>query len=252
MNVFDFITQDELDDLPEDNEQAFSIFVRHAQRRLREATEHLDGRDENEWREIREARYGFTNVILAAAKRLHIDTFKDIDVPRISKFDDDDYRQLIADLDHYMTQLAIDTSFRSRRDSTLIPANSKDRIRSHLHHLKQAISDANLTDAKKDTLLKKVAEFEAALEKNRLNLMAVARVTIEILSVPGALWSSYEVVHKLVWNINQTVAEAKVEDDERRKLPAVPKPFALIPPRAAETEPRKGGFSRELDDDIPF
>jgi len=252
MNVFDFITEDELNDLPEDGEQAFSIYVKHAQRRLREATASLNDDDEANWRLIQDARHGFTNVVLAAAKRFQVDAFKSIDVPRVNKFDSDDYRQLVADLDHYMTQLAIDHSIRSKQDSTRIPEKSKDRIKTHLHHLKQAISEANLTDARKETLFKKVVDFEAALEKNRVNLLAVARLTIEILAIPGALWGSADVISKLVHNINQTVAEAKAEEDEQRKLPAVPERFALIPPRAPEVDYSGKKGSRALDDEIPF
>ncbi|MBZ9741920.1 MULTISPECIES: hypothetical protein [unclassified Mesorhizobium] len=250
MNVFDFVKQDEMDGLPEDTRLAFSIFVRTAQRRLTEFTRTLSGStEESDWREIQEARHSFTNVVLGAARRLKVEPFVSMDVPRINKFEYDAYRQFTADLDHYMTQLALDNTLRSRAESTTLPTASKDRIRSHLHHLRDAIRTADLTEAKKAKLFTKVEEFETALDKTRLNLMAVTLLTVEILGIPGTLWGSYEVVSKLIGNINQAVAEAKAVDDEQRRLPPAPEPYAISPPRAPKPEP---SFGRELDDEIPF
>jgi len=238
-----------MDELPEDHQAAFSAFVRIAQRRLKEITRSLSISDEqSNWDEIQEARYSYTNIILAAARRLSIEPFVSMDVPRIEEYNHGGYRQFTADLDHYLTQVALGNSLRSRATSTTLPLASKDRIRAHLHHLREAINAANLTDAKKALLHKRIDEFEVALDKGRFNLLASALLTVEILAIPGALWGFHEVVSKLIGNINQVVAEAKAIDDEQRQLPATPAPYAIAPPRAPE--PRRG--TRELDDEIPF
>ncbi len=104
MNVYDFITQEELDDLPEDDHLAFAMFVRHAQRRLSESTDRIDGGEQDGWRLIEEWRYDFMNVVLAAAKRFAIDPFTTMEVPALGNFDDAKHRQFKADLDFYMTQ----------------------------------------------------------------------------------------------------------------------------------------------------
>lgn len=104
MNIFDFLTQDEIDNLPDDDpEAAFTSFVRHAQRRLNERTEQLE--QENDWRLIEEARYGFMNVVIAAGKKFEIEPFATLEIPRLEKFSADVHRQFKADLDHYLTQL---------------------------------------------------------------------------------------------------------------------------------------------------
>lgn len=249
MNIFDFLTQDELDDLSEDPRIAFSTFVRIAQRRLGEFTRPLaNSIEESDWQEIQDARYSYTNIVLAAARRFGTEPFVSMEVPRIKEFDNGTYRQFTADLDHYLTQLAIDNSLRSKSESTTLPQSSKDRIRSYLHHLREAIRNADLTDAKKSALFRKVDDFEATLDKSRINLLAVTILTVEILGIPGTVWGSYDVVSKLIGNINQTFAEAKAVDDEQRKLPITPEPFALAPPRA----PSPKRASREFDDEIPF
>lgn len=42
MNAFDFVTKDELDELPEDPRQAFVEFVRIARERLHQTVDRLD------------------------------------------------------------------------------------------------------------------------------------------------------------------------------------------------------------------
>lgn len=250
MNIFDFITQDEIDELPEDSAAAFMTFVRHAQRRLADRTQELNGSHEDEWRLVEEARYGFQNVTIAAAKRFGIEPFASMSMPLLEKYNkkNDDYRQFIANLDHYMTQLVLDSGVRGKRESVLLALAVKDKIRSYLHGLRTVIDQAEFTDSKRAVLLEKLAEFERELEKRRLNLLAVTRFVIEILAIPGALWASYEVTAKLTSNILQAVGEAKAADDENRQLPPFEKPFALLPPRKKDEDFAAG----DPDEEIPF
>jgi hypothetical protein len=247
MDIFDFITQEELDELPEDKPAAFMMFIRHADKRLRDLTRSLSSGEESDWEELQEARYCFQNIVLAAGKRLGVEPFVSLSMPRRDRYNkgNDDYRQFRADLDHYMTQLLLDSSMRGRRESVLIEPGDKDRVRSYLHGLKVAIDQSNFSDAKRGALLKRLAEFEVELEKKRLNLLAVTMFAFQILSVPGSLWASYEVVSKLTSNIMQVVAEAKAAEDEQRRLPPTEAPTALLPARK-EREPA------DLEDDIPF
>src|SRR5690349_21710287 len=107
MNILDFITQDEIDELPaNDPNEAFITFVRIAQRRLGEKTAVIDPNDG--WAELEDARHGFMNVVIAAAKTYEIEPFASLDVPRLTDFDQNIHRQFKVDLDHYMTQLLLD------------------------------------------------------------------------------------------------------------------------------------------------
>jgi hypothetical protein len=253
MNIFDFITQDELDELPEDSNMAFATFVRIAQGRLANCLRNEEGQD-GSWQVIQEARYGFINVVVAAAKRYEIEPFSSLEVPRLDKFTDGDHRQFKADLDYYMTQLLLDNSIRGKRESVTIPIETKERIRTYIHRLKEAIDSADVTDAKRAALLDKLAEFEKELEKRRLNLLAVTKFAMAILATPGSIWGSYEIVQKLTSNVLQAVGEAKAVDDETRQLSPIDLPRALMPPRkdVSPTGPSSQGLGPDLDDEIPF
>lgn len=249
MNIFEFITREELEDLPDDPHLAFTQFVGHAQLRLSERASQLDGgSDQESYYHLEEARHGFMNVVIAAAKRYKIEPFASMDVPTYKQFDLDTHRQFKADLDHYMTQLLLDNVVRERSNSLPLTPKAKDRIRAHIHGLKTCLDNAELSDAKRAVLIKKLSDFEAELDRTRLSLLAVTRITLEILALPGAVWASGEMVAKLTNNVLQEVAEAKVADDEARQLPPPKKPMQLSAPRRAVPTSNYD----DLDDDIPF
>jgi hypothetical protein len=248
MNIFDFITQDEIEDLPDDDPQtAFVRFVRIAQRRLGERSAQLRSDNETEWEELNEARLGFMNVVVAAAKKYEIEPFSTLEVPRLKNFGAEDHRQFKADLDHYLTQLLLDNSSRAKRDSVLISQELKDTIRTYVFHLRDLIEKASdLDESKRQVLLRRLSEFEAELNKKRLNLMAVTILAVTLAGAPGALWSSADVANKLLSNILRVVGEAKLADDATRLLPPSAAPMVITGPRHAATKPPG------MDDDIPF
>jgi len=261
MNFLDFITQDELNDLPEDPRMAFTRIVSYAQERLSERLVSLDPNDESQWHIVEDAYLGFMSLVVGSAKRFQIEPYASQQVPTVSDFRYQDYRQFRADLDHYLVQMIIDNSLRGRRETVQIPEKAKDRIRGHLNGLRDCLENATLNEAKRQALLDKLDAFEKELDRRRLSLASVTWVTLEILALPGAIWASADMVNKLVTNIMQTVGEAKVAEDESRRLAPVEPPKAITGPRpevpVPTPRPRSGssgygGSSRDLDDEIPF
>jgi len=254
MIVFDFITQEEIDDLPDDDPQAaFVRFVRIAQRRLGERIREIDTSDEAGWRELKEAQHGFMNVVVAAAKNYRIEPFVSLGIPRVREFDSDINQQFRADLDHYLTQLLLDNSSRAKRDSVLVPLELKTTIRTYLFHLRELIEKADdLDQAKRESLLRCLFEFEAELDKKRLSLLAVTMLAITFLGAPGALWSSADVANRVLTNILRVVGEAKMADDAMRRLPSSEAPKAITGPRPNDPNLAKKSTRPDMDDEIPF
>lgn len=259
MNIFDLITQDELDDLPEDPSLAFLNFVRHAQGRLTAKLATIDETDQYGWQAANEARLGYMNVIVAAAKRFEIAPFSEMEIPAVANANDETHVQFKFDLDHYLTQLAIGNTIRQRSDSVQLSDKARDRVRQHIDALKECVRNSNLTESKKTNLEKYLTDFEEELNRKRVSLLKITWVGLQMLAIPGSIWASSEVVTKLVTNINRTVAEEKVAEDERPKLPTVEAPKALLAPRRATVVRDSassgfggGAFSDDLDDDVPF
>ena len=201
------------------------------------------------------------NVIVAAAKKYEIEPFASLSVPRIKQFNEEKHRQFTADLDHYMTQLLLDNSSRAKRDSVYMSPELKSTIRTYVYHLRELIEKSDdLDGAKRLELLRRLADFEAELEKKRLSLMAVAVLTITFLGAPGAIWASADMAVKLLTNIQRAVGEAKIADDATRRLPSAAAPMVITGPRPNELDEPEEDFGRrpagakrgDLDDEIPF
>ena len=257
MSILNFVNQDQLDDLDDDPKIAFMQLVNHAQRSLSEQTKNLDEDERSDWAKIENLRFSFMNVVLASAKRFEIEPFVSMKVPHRKTFDTRDYDQFKFDLDHYVTQLVIDNSRRSKADSVEILPDSRAKIRSYIAALRECIERANIRDEKKrEALLKRLSALESELEKRRVNMMSVARVVFEIWAIPGAAWQSYDVANKLLSNLMSSVAEAKATEDEQKGLPAAELPKALSAPRDESMfisdKKTSGGFADDLNDEMPF
>jgi hypothetical protein len=249
MSILNFVDQDQLDNLDDDPRIAFMELVNLAQRSLSTQLNQFRGEHEEEWREMEDIRHSFMNVIVASSKRFEIEPFASMDIPRIN--DDLNFKQFKSDLDHYVTQLVLDNSVQNRRDSVLILPKSKDKIRSYIHGLRECIENANMTEAKRSALLKRLDELEKELEKRRVNMLLVAKLAFDVLAIPGGTWASYEMATKLLANISQTVDESREEEKANKPLIAAKTVPALSAPRKP-LPPTRGGFSDDLDDDVPF
>lgn len=249
MSILSFVTQDQLDDLDEDPRTAFMELVNHAQRSLDQTVKKLDPDEQREWNQIEDLRYSFMNVVIAAAKRYEIEPFVSMDVPQYSNYGHSEWRQFKADVDHYLTQLMLDNSIKSKKNSVAILPTSRDRIRSQLGALRNCVEKSHMTEKKQQALLYKLDAFEKELEKRRVSLMAVTLLAFEVISVPGTMWATGEVANKLMTTVMQVVAEDKAKEDEIRQLPATQTPKALSPPRVEKQPTRK---APDLGDEIPF
>jgi hypothetical protein len=254
MSIFNFVTQDELDNLDEDPRMAFLGLVNHAQRSLSKQLASLNTEEERDWKTAQNLEQSFMNVIVASGKRFEIEPFLSTEVPQYADYRTSDYQQFKYDLDHYVTQLVLDNSLRSKKTSVAMLPDTKDKIRSYVHGLRDCIEKSNLNDQKKNALLGRLDQFNKELEKRRLNIMEVTMLSFAILQIPGGVWASTEIMQKLLVNINQVVADAKATEDKTQLVEHAP-PKALSPPRTP-AKPQKGPSweapSSDLDDEIPF
>ena len=258
MTILNFVTQEQLDSLDMDDPQsAFMNLVNFAQRSFSAQTSKLDLEERNDYEKREGIRHNFMNVVATSAKRLGIEPFVSMDIPRHSEFNDSKFRNFKDDLDSYVTQIMLDNSMKSKKNSVEILPQSKDKIRSYVHGLRECIEKSNMHGAKRKALLDKLDVFEKELEKRRVNVLAVALIIFEVLGILGTVWASIDIVHKLVNNVMQEVAEAKVAEEQTRSIAAPSVPKALSPPRSEEKNAstpawKKKAPTPDLDDEIPF
>jgi len=257
MSVLDILTDEFLAELPEDPQVAFGMVLRRADTYLAEALQAVDGNESSSWYGYTTAQHTAMNTIIAVAKRYEIQPFASMIVPPRKRFESEHFTEFKVDLDHYAAQLLLDNSIRGKRDAVAIEPKIKDRLRQHIHGIKTLIDQADMTEPRRAVLHKRIADFEAALEKPRVNVVMLAGAMVAILAGGAnvAQLADSPTMHKLVATIMTTIGEAKAIHEEKRELPPVQPPRALLPPRPADQtvrQPGRDASAPDLDEDIPF
>ncbi|AEG50067.1 hypothetical protein Sphch_2406 [Sphingobium chlorophenolicum L-1] len=252
MSILNFVDQDQLDELNEDPRIAFMELVNLAQRSLHDQTKFLDEDERSDWIKIEDLRLSFMNVVLASAKRFEVEPFVSMEVPHRKQFDMRDYDQFKFDLDHYVTQLVLDNSLRSKADTVAILPKTKDTIRGYINGLRECIEKGNMDQKKRDALLHRLDALEAELEKRRVSMVAVARIAYHLWAVPGSMWASYDVANKLLSSMMHNVAEAKEQESTQKQLPPSEPPKVLSPPRQPAPNLFAGASFADDSDEVPF
>jgi hypothetical protein len=259
MSVMEILTEEFLAELPDDPQAAFGMVLRRAEAYLADALRGVDETERSGWYTYETAQHTAMNTIIAVAKRYDIQPFAGLAVPPRKGFGSEHFTEFKVDLDHYAAQLLLDNSTRSKRDAVVIESKIKDRIRQHVHGIKILIDQADMPEPRRAALHKRIADFEAALEKPRVNVIMLAGTMVAILAAAASVaqLADSPAMHKLVATIMSTIGQAKAIDEERRELPPVQPPRALLPPRpVGEVEgsrkARGKTFTADIDDEIPF
>ena len=263
MNIYNLIDEGVWETLPEEPDAAFTRVVNLAQARaderfidLRRIAEDHDN-ERPDYTALQDAQYGFMSSLIGVAKGFEVSAFESYHLPAPGDFDNDYFRRFTADLNHFLAQHAARSAVRSRQLSVKLDGKPAQSVRAYVVSLRDAVDAANLSDSKKAALNKKLEEFQNELDGgNRISLLKVTRLAMEILAVPGGLWASGEVVAKLTTNIIQSFGEAKaVEDEAKTALLPAPDQKAITGPTYEEPKPSRFSVPREsydLNDDIPF
>lgn len=259
MSVMDILTEEFLAELPDDPRAAFGMVLRRAEDYLAEARQAVDENEHGSWNTYETAQHTAMNTIIAVAKHYEIEPFSSMGVPPRTNFSFTDFIEFKVDLDHYAAQLLLDNSIRSKRDAITMEPKAKDRLRQHIHGIKTLIDEAEMPEPRRAILHNRIADFEAALEKPRVNVVRLAGLMVLVLAGTAdvAQLADSPTIQKLVASIMTTIGQAKAVDEGKRELPPVQPPQPLLPPRpkdhAAEAPKERGKtFTTDLDDEIPF
>lgn len=254
MHVQDLIEPDVWDDLPEEPAAAFARVIRLSQGPAAREFERLSdlSAQRGDYTALRDAQYSYMNSLLGLAKGFEVPFFVNYEVPYAHNFNDDVFRGFQADLSHFTAQVKGRTVRRNQQLSVGFTEKSADSVLSYLHHLKLAVANADLSEAKRKDLQDRLIQFEIVLNgKRRLNILEVTLLAMEIMAIPGGLWASGEVGSALAHKLLQAVAEEKAEEVERAAVQVTSaKPLAITAPTRPEVAKRQDSY--DLNDDIPF
>lgn len=252
MSIFDILSPDFRNELPDDPRLAFGLIVERTTDWLSKRLAEVDESEQSSWRVYEAAQLKAMNVIIASAKHYEVKPFADMVVPTKGEFNDSVFDEFQSDLDHYVIQMVLDNAGRARRDSAIIDSKAREKIRDYINGLKRVIDEADVSEAKRSALRSKLQAFEGELDKARVPVFALARILLEVVSLTANVAALHDspTFHKLISNTFHAVAVVKAEDDQNRQLPPSEPPRALLPPRPPQARGPKEDY--DLNDDIPF
>lgn len=244
----ELIDDETLDALPDDPGLAFVMFERACRKSLMEAIEREDNGNFNE-----AIRLDFMHDVTAAAQHFDIPEIKDFKLPASRSYQWEVFEDFNRKVRFFTTHYRLTAKAQRSRHSVELQPTHKDRIRTLVAHLKNAVDKADMPDWRKDRLRKRIADFEKALDGKRL-LFAEAMVFVGLIGAGlHGIGDGAEGLGKLVHEITIAIGQSKeIQDDTRPMLPAPEyrPPVYLI---EGNDTAQSASFSRqELDDEIPF
>jgi hypothetical protein len=238
------ITDEEIEQLPEDPELAFVEFEKILLQRSREILDRASGQQDAE-----DCYLAYINKVLAAAREYKIDSLKKWDVPSV---DSDQlyaaYRQLAANVDFFATQLRIRRAGRNRRNSVGLDGNTKAKIHQYIQKIRTVLNKFELPEPKRDALFSKLDAFALEVDRSRTNLQSVTDVYLTVCTAIGEGFNRLEPVRKFIDSIAALMGKAKETEDSLRALPA---PTNQLEFSLKQLEPPDANGQPLDDEDIP-
>lgn len=240
-----FLRDDDYDDLPEDDGEAFAKLEGIARSRLHETL-----MPDEKYFEYEEC-LRYMNDVSALGHELNVpDLSFDHEADNMTV----EYARFTRSVDFRLTQIRLQRARRIRRNTIAITGPTREKIQHHLERLKEEVTNSNIPEKRKQSLLGRIADFEAELTKRRVNLAAVMTVIALVSSVVHDNAETLVEGPKIVQSISALFGAAREDEDEAARLLPPPQPFKAIPDlRPNQPQTRKSIAAPDKhDDDVPF
>lgn len=229
------ISDDDYLDLPEDPELAFL----HLERVFRDKLQkRMDAGNNNSPYEDYYTDYVTDTCAAAEALDVGPQEWRRIELDRDNYYAQ--YRDFAASAQKFTLTLRIKHSRRAKQYSVPLDTKTRSEIQDYLTKLRELANKLEIPSWKRSSLLSKISELAAEIERPRARFEVVASFLLETASVAGQMGEKLEPWRKWIDSISRLLGAAK--EDEAKALPAPEKPRELPAPDKLA----------ELDDEIPF
>jgi hypothetical protein len=232
------ITDEELADLPDDNELAFVVYERRLRNRLRE----VSTEDSNS------AERDYVNHILAFIDHCGLNIEIDRDFPWEDRFFWDWYHRFVYAIDHYTMKARLMHKRGLAQGITtviLLSTDYRTEITKLINKIRKVVNASDFPSAQKDSIYKNLSSLQLEVDRENTRFDAFLSRLLDLTNAVGEGAENLEPLAKLMTRIMRSFGRAKADHDQR-KLPPVKERRALPKPAS-----EKSGVS-EIDDDIPF
>ncbi|MCK1553129.1 hypothetical protein IVB11_29845 [Bradyrhizobium sp. 177] len=222
------ITDDQLDDLPEGDLEAFVAYEAILRRNLNE------DRNNQGW----DAEVEYVTCILAFVEIRHFDLNVSTQIPADGDVMRIYFNEFLQKVDAFKIKARLELAARRKASGTVfvVAGNYKTQIGGHLTAIRKIVHEADLSESKRDAIFKRVEKLQFEVDRDRTRSEAAVGLWLDISSAIGQGAKNLDPAIERLERIMKIFAQARDEDTAR--LPA-PKEQKRIPPPAS-------------DDDIPF
>ncbi len=239
------ISEEALANLPDDPELAFVKLEKKFREEMNANLEHAENNS------LIEAAYRqYMNHTSAIAQALGLDILKEWQKAGETGNVFDIQRNFVADVDHYIIQIQIAHTRRSRGYSVALDPATKAKIRHHLSQIKETVDRLEVPQDKKDRLYDKILALEGEVDRDRTRFDAYSALFLEAASTTGKAARKLKPLMKLLQPITILFANAKDTENTQLRLPPAPTLKRLEPPQLKLPSPEPP--APDLNDDIPF
>lgn len=242
-----YITDDELDELPDDPLLRFVAIEKIVRDRLDSALDRL-GMEDSAMPYMRR----YMSILLPAAKLYGVSSLGSWQRPAPGEDSYDFYSAFIADVDYAITEIRLQRAERQKLNSVALDAATKTKLRHLVNEIRQTVDKMEVSVAKKERLYARLSALENEISRDRTRYEAVAALMIEACDDVGEAAKRLEPVVRLVERIGAAIGVAKRAEDAQPRLPPPQEQKRIEQKPKMPTKPNGGPFDRQLDDEIPF
>jgi len=240
------ISDEDIDDLPSDDEAAFVQF----ESKLRDVVKATNAaQDYRGWDIERE----YVAHILAFVDRRELP----LDLPRNPPNHDnhfyDWYRTFTRAVDYFKASARLNVSARRKANITslVLGPDFKAQISGYLMAIRKIVAEAELSEGKREAILKRVVDLQTEVDRNHTRTESAFALYLEVTSIIGKGAENLKPAFERVESILKVIAKAK-DDNEQKALEAPKERKQLPAPTTPPDEAPALGYGPPGDDEIPF
>lgn len=236
------ITDEELENLPNDPQQAFVQLERIVRNKLHKSLDNA-----NDGYSINEFRLSYMSTILGAAKSYNINILEGWNLPSRSDDISDLYTNFISDVDHATIQLRIQNSRDTRQFSVALDSAAKNKIHHFIEKIRLIVEKADLEEHKKNSLYDRLNKFADEVDKSRTGWQRGMDVGVAISAAIGKGIENLKPAQEWFDKILGVMGDAK--DSEEILSISYKEAKRISPPHKQISASKKAD---DVDDEIPF
>ena len=243
------ISDDELLNLPDDPELAFVHYEETLRKRVQTEIDTSGGYN------IEGLQIEYISHVLGVVKALDLKILENWEMPSVAQASgliENQYKQLLADVAHYVVQIRVKNARRLKRYSVALDPAVKQQIRHHLDRIKEIVDRLEVPLSKKEALIARIGALETEVSRDRTRIDAAMALVLEAANTGGEAGKRLEPVRKLIDSITGLFGSAKEEEEKISRLNGPEDRKQIQGPRRQLPAPEESAGSEDLEDEIPF